>query len=72
MPDWVIGLEGDGTWTKAKGTATEPWMPEPGFGISPGSQTAMSANLDWLASARGRVGYLISPDLMAYATGGAA
>ena len=29
-------------------------------------------DLDWLASARGRIGYLVTPDIMAYATGGAA
>jgi outer membrane immunogenic protein len=32
----------------------------------------MSANVNWIASARARVGYLITPSLMAYATGGAA
>jgi outer membrane immunogenic protein len=65
MPDWVVGLEGDWTWTKAGGTATAPWVPQPGA-------TTTSANLDWLASARGRIGYLVTPDIMTYATGGAA
>jgi outer membrane immunogenic protein len=32
----------------------------------------MSANADWLASSRGRVGYLVAPTVLAYATGGAA
>ena len=72
MPDWVVGLEGDWTWTKAGGTSTQPWVPEPGVGVAPGSDAIMSANLDWLASARGRIGYLVTPDIMAYATGGAA
>ena len=71
-PDWVAGIEGDWMWTKAKGTVTEPWIPAPGFGAAPGSQTTMSANLDWLASARARIGYLLAPNLMAYGTGGAA
>jgi outer membrane immunogenic protein len=72
MPDWVLGFEGDWTWTKAGGTSTEPWIPQPGVVLFSGSQTTMSANLDWLASARGRIGYLLTPGIMAYATGGAA
>ena len=72
MPDWVVGLEGDWTWTKAGGTTTAPWVGEPGVTPFAGSETVMSANLDWLASARARVGYLVTPGLMAYATGGAA
>ncbi len=73
MPDWVIGLEGDWSWTKADGAFTGAWIGNGGGGpVAPGSQTSMSANVDWIASARARVGYLITPTLMAYATGGAA
>jgi len=68
MPDWVAGFEGDWTWTKADGSFTQPWIPA----VVPGAQATMSANLDWIASARARLGYLITPDIMAYATGGAA
>jgi outer membrane immunogenic protein len=32
----------------------------------------MGSSLDWLASARARLGYLVTPNVMAYATGGAA
>ena len=32
----------------------------------------MSSTLDWIASIRGRFGYLVTPNLLAYATGGAA
>jgi len=72
MPDWVAGFEGDWMWTKAGGGFTQPWIGEPGFAPTPGSESTMSANLSWLASARARVGYLVTPDIMAYATGGAA
>jgi outer membrane immunogenic protein len=72
MPDWVVGVEGDWTWTKAGGTSTQPWIPEPGLPVVSGSESVMSANLDWLASARGRIGYLVTPDTLAYATGGTA
>jgi outer membrane immunogenic protein len=72
MPDWVVGLEGDWSWTKAGGAFTQGWIANGGAIVAPGSQTSMSANLNWIASARARVGYLIAPSLMAYATGGAA
>jgi outer membrane immunogenic protein len=72
MPDWVGGIEGDWTWAKARGSLTQPWVAEPGFAVNPGSVTTMSTSLDWLASARGRVGYLVAPNILAYATGGIA
>jgi len=72
MPDYIAGVEGDWSSTKAGGSFTQPWIAPPGFAFPPGSQTTMSADVDWLASARGRVGYVVSPDVMAYATGGAA
>jgi opacity protein-like surface antigen len=72
MPDWVVGLEGDWSWSKAGGTSTAPWITDPGSVAVPGAQTTISANLNWIASARGRLGYLVTPGLMAYATGGAA
>jgi outer membrane immunogenic protein len=67
MPDWVAGFEGDWTWTKADGSFTQSWVP-----AGAPAQATMSANLDWMASARARLGYLVTPDVMAYATGGAA
>jgi outer membrane immunogenic protein len=71
-PQWVAGVEGDWSWTKAPGTISQPWAIEPGFGPGPGSLTTLSSNLDWIASARGRVGLLATPTLLAYATGGGA
>jgi outer membrane immunogenic protein len=68
MPDWVVGIEGDWSWTKASATSTQPWAPV----LFPGSETTLSASPNWIAAARGRLGYLVSPALMAYATGGAA
>ena len=71
-PAWVAGLEGDWSWTHAGGSFTQPWtMISKGAPIS-GSFTSMSSNLKWVASIRGRFGYLVTPTLMAYATGGAA
>ena len=71
-PTWVAGIEGDWSWTHANGSLNQPWT---AFGTAtpiPTSSVAMSSTLDWLASARGRFGYLVSPSLLAYVTGGAA
>jgi len=72
-PSWVIGLEGDWSWTHADGSNTQLWtVPGTGAPFGGGAATTLSSSLDWLASVRGRVGYLITPTLMAYGTGGAA
>lgn len=72
-PTWVAGIEGDWSWTKAGGSFSQPWSSNPPPGPGPvGSFTSMGSTLDWLASIRGRVGYVVMPNLMVYATGGAA
>jgi outer membrane immunogenic protein len=71
-PRFVAGIEGDWTWTNASASFTQGWTL---FGTATpvvGSFTTMSTKLDWLASIRGRAGYLVTPDLLAYVTGGAA
>jgi outer membrane immunogenic protein len=70
-PTWVAGLEGDWSWTHASGSFNQLWPVTIGL-PTPGISTTMSSTLDWLASIRGRLGYLISPTLLAYVTGGAA
>ncbi len=66
-PTWVAGLEGDWSWAAAKGSLSQPWTPP-----CAGCFTNMSSNLDWISSLRGRFGYLVTPTVMAYATGGVA
>jgi outer membrane immunogenic protein len=71
-PRFVAGIEGDWTWTNAKSSFTQTWT---GFGTStpiPGMFTTMSDKLDWLASIRARLGFLVTPDLLVYGTGGGA
>jgi outer membrane immunogenic protein len=71
-PVWVTGLEGDLSWSRAGSSFTQVWT---NFGTTtpfPGDFTTMSSKLDWVSSIRGRVGYLLTPALMAYASGGAA
>src|SRR5271163_1041458 len=48
---WLIGIEGDISWTSLAQTRTVPT-------IGPGSFATMSATSHWLASARGRVGFI--------------
>jgi outer membrane immunogenic protein len=72
-PAWVAGLEGDWSWTHDRGSDTEPLTV---FGtavpVGGGAVTTMNSTVDWLASIRGRLGYLVTPNLLAYGTGGAA
>jgi outer membrane immunogenic protein len=64
-PTWLIGVEGDMSWTSLSQTRSVPT-------IGPGSFATMSATDDWLASARGRVGFIDASDTLFYVTGGAA
>jgi outer membrane immunogenic protein len=67
---WVFGLEADWSFTDASGGLSQAWTTR-GFTI-PNSLTSMSTRLEWLGSARNRLGYLIMPNLMLYGTGGVA
>ena len=70
---WLVGLEGDvGLGSK---TSTINGVPLPGAGLFsidnvPGDSFAVKTS--WDASARGRIGFLATPGLLVYATGGAA
>lgn len=71
-PSWVLGVEGDWTWTHTGGSYSQAWTTPAGAPFGFGGATTMSATVDWLASLRGRLGYLVTPNLMAYGTGGIA
>ena len=58
---WVFGVEGDGDWSGIKGTASA--------GICAG--TSCETRNDWLATARGRVGYAFNRVLPYITAGGA-
>lgn len=60
---WVFGVEGDGDWSRASGFGT--------FTASSLCARGCLTNNDWLATARGRIGYAFDRYLV-YATGGAA
>ncbi len=71
-PAWVVGVEGDVGWANKTVTLNGVFLPG-GFFAMPGETTAsLSTRTTWDASARGRVGYLVTPGTMLYATAGAA
>jgi outer membrane immunogenic protein len=72
-PTWVAGIEGDWTWTNASGGFTGAWIDfATGLPRPAGQFTTMSMDLNWLASVRGRIGYLVVPEALVYFTGGVA
>ena len=68
---FVWGLETDLQWSgiKGSGTAIVPCC-APGF-TAASATLATSQNLTWFGTTRGRLGWLASPNLLLYATGGA-
>jgi outer membrane immunogenic protein len=62
--NWVLGLEGDMSWANIKGSAhnTPPFTP----GGTDGTQE------NWLATGRGRFGWIFLNNTMLYVSGGAA
>jgi outer membrane immunogenic protein len=69
-PQWLVGIEGD--WGSAGRTTTLSGFLAPGtVGLTPLSNFSFALRTTWDASARARVGYLLDPALLVYATGGA-
>lgn len=72
-PTWVVGIEGDAAW--GGNNKTHPGIPGtwPSF-VTPASIALDSSTvkLNWDASIRGRVGWLVAPTVMIYGTGGIA
>ena len=71
-PNWLIGFEGDGSKTIIDSDLTAiPIIFATGLPqiVQP---TSWTRNLEWMASARGRLGLIPTPNLLLYATGGAA
>jgi outer membrane immunogenic protein len=69
-PAWVWGIEADWSFTDAGRTLSQQLTVR---GVTdPFSNSSLSTKLDWLGSARNRLGYLITPSMMVYGTGGVA
>jgi outer membrane immunogenic protein len=81
-PAWVVGFEGDFSWAALSDHRTSTPLSftgggaafgfPGGAGIVPNTSVQMSANTQWLASARAKFGYVGLWNTMFYATGGAA
>jgi outer membrane immunogenic protein len=73
-PRWVVGIEGDWMWVDHEKSITGIFFPTnfPGsFGASLNPNDSFTVKTEWDASIRGRLGFLITPSIMAFATGGA-
>ncbi|QGM47559.1 outer membrane beta-barrel protein [Methylocystis heyeri] len=76
-PSFVIGLEADLQGSAIRGAGGRAGIVRFGPDASGAFETAagsgaVAAGVDWLGTVRGRVGYLVTPTLLAYATGGLA
>jgi outer membrane immunogenic protein len=71
-PNFLIGIEGDWSWTDNNASQSINTRTAAGVPFAPPSPAVMSRNTDWLASIRGRLGVLVTPNLLLYGTGGAA
>ncbi len=73
---FVVGLEGDIDWSDISGSSAPSWsaaLTVPGGVIGPFSvNSASSAKLDWLSTARVRAGIEVTPRFLVYGTGGVA
>jgi outer membrane immunogenic protein len=71
-PRWVVGIEGDvgfaGQTTSLPGLTFSPGVSADSFLAS----DSFAVRTKWDASARGRVGFLVTPATLLYVTGGAA
>jgi outer membrane immunogenic protein len=69
-PSWVVGIEGDWSWASL-GEQSRSFLTSLGATLPLGNSVAMQAQLNWVASVRGRVGYAWDRVLI-YGTGGLA
>ncbi|HEY1541713.1 MAG TPA: outer membrane beta-barrel protein, partial [Xanthobacteraceae bacterium] len=60
---WIFGLEVDGQGTSQDASLSGPVV---------GGVATLSESLPWFFTARGRIGYAVTPSIMLYGTGGAA
>jgi len=70
-PMWLTGVEGDFTWTHIDQSVNGPLNSLPIVPSVPGSNLNFETDARWLASFRGRVGF-VQNNWLIYATGGVA
>lgn len=76
-PSFVIGIEADmqGTGIRGSGQSIGAGVASTGNDIRTATATSLGsstvhAGVDWLGTVRGRLGYLVTPTLLVYGTGG--
>jgi len=70
-PAWVLGVEGDISWTTLRDQRTINGLFGKNATFCSACAVQMGASTDWLASARGKLGF-VAWNTLFYATGGAA
>ena len=78
--NWLLGIEGDWDWTNLKNSGSQGLLcssnPVPrgqcGGVIALSDSAAFETDVKWLASVRGRLGFVWTPQWLLYATGGVA
>lgn len=65
---WLAGIEADLQGAGIKGTDTQARTPL----FFEATSTSLSKSISWFGTVRGRVGFLVDPQWLLYATGGAA
>jgi outer membrane immunogenic protein len=74
--NWVVGVEGDISWSNLRASASGPLFSDAGPTSAivpvPGSNLSFDTDNQWIATVRGRLGWLWTPSLLIYGTGGAA
>ncbi|MDO8981428.1 MAG: porin family protein [Afipia sp.] len=70
-PNWLLGIEGDISGTGIRSTNTAPILFAGGVPVGVGFNHIADRNIDWMASIRGRLGW-VWDRWMVYGTGGAA
>lgn len=65
-PNWLVGVETDFDWSGIKGSGTTTGI----VGITNPFSETVEERIKWFGTVRARLGYLATPNLLAYATGG--
>jgi outer membrane immunogenic protein len=71
-PKWLVGIEGDFGWANQKATLSGVIAPGSLVGSGGGRNDSYSVAATWDASVRLRIGYVVNPALMVFATAGPA
>jgi len=66
MSQWLVGLEADIQASGIKGTASRTLSPA----LFDATSTSVTKAIDWFGTVRGRLGILVTPQVLLYGTGG--